>query len=233
MFITQAQKRKRELEAQDWQNFFLDWLAWQQEDVREGKFLQEQEAIRSAFVDKYLNVAKTRLSDEDRASREVIDRAYNQANVVMDTTIKKLLGKTDNAKSQEIDIYLPYTSKSPSDMSADVIMSVALGIPIATEMITSQIKKLFDEDRANLMAVNEANWVSNHEEYDEIRNTQETKTWLSERDDRVRMIHVEADGQTVPVDEPFIVGGEQLMFPLDESLGASGRNIINCRCTIM
>jgi hypothetical protein len=33
------------------------------------------------------------------------------------------------------------------------------------------------------------------------------------------------------MDEPFVVDGEQLMFPGDTSMGATARNIVNCRCT--
>jgi len=32
----------------------------------------------------------------------------------------------------------------------------------------------------------------------------------------------------IPIDEPFIVGGERLMFPRDPA--GSARNTINCRC---
>lgn len=42
---------------------------------------------------------------------------------------------------------------------------------------------------------------------------------------------MEADGQTVPNEEPFEVGGEKLMFPGDGSMGASGFNLYNCRCS--
>ena len=55
------------------------------------------------------------------------------------------------------------------------------------------------------------------------------REWVSTLDARTRPEHAEADGQVVGVDEPFIVGGEKLMFPGDRS--GSGWNIYNCRCT--
>ena len=55
------------------------------------------------------------------------------------------------------------------------------------------------------------------------------KRWVSAKDGRVRDAHGAADGQTVNVDEPFIVGGEKLMFPGDKT-AASGWNLYNCRC---
>jgi SPP1 gp7 family putative phage head morphogenesis protein len=56
----------------------------------------------------------------------------------------------------------------------------------------------------------------------------EYKEWLTARDDKVRAEHVKADKQTVPVDEPFTVAGEELMGPCDSK--GSPENIINCRC---
>lgn len=58
-----------------------------------------------------------------------------------------------------------------------------------------------------------------------------TKTWLSAEDERVRETHMEADGQTVPIDEPFDVGGESAMYPGDPSL--SWEEAANCRCTLI
>ena len=55
------------------------------------------------------------------------------------------------------------------------------------------------------------------------------REWVSALDARTRTEHAEADGKVVGVDEPFIVGGEKLMFPGDRS--GSGWNIYNCRCT--
>lgn len=58
------------------------------------------------------------------------------------------------------------------------------------------------------------------------------KKWSSTGGPRTRESHATASGQVKKLDEPFIVGGEKLMYPLDSSLGASAKNIINCRCTM-
>lgn len=57
------------------------------------------------------------------------------------------------------------------------------------------------------------------------------KEWIATSDKRTRDSHRKADGQRVPNDKPFIVGGEKLMYPGDKSLGASGKNLYNCRCS--
>lgn len=56
------------------------------------------------------------------------------------------------------------------------------------------------------------------------------KTWFTQGDEDVRQWHFEADGQTVPENEPFIVGGQKLMMPGDTDLGATIDNVANCRC---
>lgn len=54
------------------------------------------------------------------------------------------------------------------------------------------------------------------------------KRWSARDDSATRPAHARADGQTVPVNQPFIVNMEALMFPGDPS--GSPANVINCRC---
>jgi F like protein len=56
------------------------------------------------------------------------------------------------------------------------------------------------------------------------------KVWTTAEDDRVREMHVDADGQTVTIDAPFDVCGESALYPGDP--GLSDDCAINCRCTI-
>lgn len=58
------------------------------------------------------------------------------------------------------------------------------------------------------------------------------KEWACAMSTNSRKSHKKANGQIVPLDEPFIVGGEKLMHPGDSSMGASAENVINCRCTM-
>lgn len=56
------------------------------------------------------------------------------------------------------------------------------------------------------------------------------KVWTSARGERTRPDHDEADGQRRALNEPFIVGGELLMYPADPV--GSPEQVINCRCVI-
>lgn len=57
-----------------------------------------------------------------------------------------------------------------------------------------------------------------------------TKQWDTVMDNKERLEHREANNQTQPLSQPFIVGEEPLLFPGDPS--GSPSNIINCRCEI-
>lgn len=56
------------------------------------------------------------------------------------------------------------------------------------------------------------------------------KRWIATKDNRTRHEHGAADGQIVDYDQPFDVGGEELMYPGDSS--GSAWNIYNCRCSM-
>ncbi|QSM01217.1 MuF-like minor capsid protein [Microbacterium phage NoodlelyBoi] len=54
------------------------------------------------------------------------------------------------------------------------------------------------------------------------------KQWVARQDERTRHTHAAADGQRVPVGQPFSVGGASLQHPGDRR-GPAGETI-NCRC---
>lgn len=59
------------------------------------------------------------------------------------------------------------------------------------------------------------------------------KKWLTNVDGDTRQDHIDMNGETVPVDEPFVLpDGSRMMHPGDSSLGAAAGEIINCRCSV-
>lgn len=62
------------------------------------------------------------------------------------------------------------------------------------------------------------------------------KEWLATNDKRLRDTHYEAwlnyggKDKAIPMNQPFIVGGQNLMYPGDPAGGSEG---INCRCTLI
>lgn len=59
------------------------------------------------------------------------------------------------------------------------------------------------------------------------------KEWLATQDDRCRPSHTAANGQVRPMDEPFKVGGFDMLGPGDMSMGAPVSEIVLCRCTLL
>lgn len=88
-------------------------------------------------------------------------------------------------------------------------------------------------DRAISISCNESMFCFNHDEYEKaIQQGKTSKMWQDVRDNRERPTHIKVGGSIVPINEPFVVGESLMMFPKDESLGASAEEIVNCRCTI-
>lgn len=57
------------------------------------------------------------------------------------------------------------------------------------------------------------------------------KEWMATLDNRTRHEHAILDGQIQPVDKPFIVDGQEIMFPGDPK--AKPALVYNCRCTMV
>lgn len=93
----------------------------------------------------------------------------------------------------------------------------------------------FWPNRATTVARTEAIGALNAGRQDAFRavaeETGETfeKLWLATDDQRTRPTHDLADGQRVPLQAPFIVGGFELQFPGDPT--GPPQEVINCRCT--
>lgn len=88
-------------------------------------------------------------------------------------------------------------------------------------------------DRARSIAENEANTTLNYSDFELMkRKGKKYKTWVDVRDSKERATHLEVGGTTIPIDEPFQVGGSLMLYPKDSSLGAGDGEIANCRCSI-
>jgi len=92
--------------------------------------------------------------------------------------------------------------------------------------------------RAKRIAVTEAAKVENFGELQGYKETEyvELKGWLCAFVELSRQAHKDADAryseEPIALDEPFDVGGDKMMHPLDGSLGAGPGQIINCYCTM-
>lgn len=116
-----------------------------------------------------------------------------------------------------------------------------LSVPKAAQLLRSRVESA-SEIQATLLARSDlvsianggsllAAQIVNQASVDAGETGVPFKTWKTAEDDRVRPDHADADGQTVPIGQPFDVGGEQLQYPGDPA--GSDENVLNCRCTLL
>ncbi len=109
---------------------------------------------------------------------------------------------------------------------------------LGTEEIGSRIRKVssLTASRAATIARTETHAAATFGSVESVREAEQelgvrmNKVWLATNDDRTREDHLAADGQTVGLDERFVVGGELMDRPGDPS--ASAEQVIGCRCAI-
>lgn len=117
-----------------------------------------------------------------------------------------------------------FEATHPNSVAADIV---------AATMNNEDDAYFYSEDRATLIAENEANSIWNDSEFQDAILTGKTmKRWSAILDRRTRETHRDINGIAIPIMEPFMVGDSMMMYPHDESMGASAEEIVNCRCSV-
>ena len=119
----------------------------------------------------------------------------------------------------------------PENVIEDYLRDVADGEEEVTEERYDEGDYWTSPDRALDIALNDTNIVFHHVENQQaIADGKTMKQWLTMKDELVRPTHVAVDDAILPINEPFVVGGSLMMYPLDFSLGATAEETCNCRC---
>lgn len=89
-------------------------------------------------------------------------------------------------------------------------------------------KGQFNKERAERIARTEVHMASNFATQEAVKSTRlrMEKEWVSMADERTRVAHRGTNGQRVPMEQDFTVGGERMSYPGDPR-GSAG-NVINC-----
>jgi len=98
------------------------------------------------------------------------------------------------------------------------------------------IFKGLSKSESRRIAVTETACAFNFARNDAMKDAGVThKAWLSSHGPTVREAHAEAEDEyetnPIPIDQPFLVGGEELDFPCDPA--GSPENVINCQCRVL
>lgn len=205
MNILKSDKVKRIKTAKMIEKQLTDLFTRQLEDIKNGEFLTvtRSEEYEDMIVDLYMTHYA---SMEDEWAKNKARRLANQIQSTTEGTVREIESKPEFTQA------------------------ILFGIPVRKKDIPKKVLDALSQERAAKIAMNEANIIHNYKRHIELAKTQITHTWDSTLDELTRPHHWDADGQTVLINEPFVVAGERLMFPGDDSLGATAKNLINCRC---
>lgn len=207
MNILKDDKLRRKKTAKEFINALVDFFEAQFLNLISGIFLYEK---TSADYENELMDLYFAMMPEYQYDTEAREKAYRFAKYIQEATERAVANANGNDKYK---------------------ISRMTGGMMNEEDVPKSVKRMFSDVRATEIALNETNWIYNWINHQNlVDKKQNTHTWVSMRDERVRVSHWEADGQTVPINEPFIINGYKMMFPLDDSMGAPIDEIINCRC---
>lgn len=104
---------------------------------------------------------------------------------------------------------------------------------IATTLRHSEDPYYYSADRARLLGEDQSNAIYDISDFgDAISDGMAYKTWETVGDNHVRDSHVEVEGMTIPLDEPFVLQGGLMMYPHDDSLGVEDSELVGCRCSL-
>jgi hypothetical protein len=192
--------------------------------------------VGRAFRDVVAEGVSRRLSQEQIAVRDnsyrlwVEHRSPLQAAAVVNTSLRQMAASIPAAMRTLHAQGMTVTPQSTARVAANALR-------IAFSRRVDGIATYETQTSAETIKLMEAQVMTGRLSPGQIpldQQIQMIKSWNSQRDTRVRAGHVRADGQTVMIDQPFIVDykgrQERLLIPGDRSLGASLGNVMKCRC---
>lgn len=187
---------------------------------------------RDTYEEYFKNVP---ISDDRKIDRILMAMALEDNFLDVLSRIELRIRRNESFLGESIDWFmLAFLSAALHRIDDDHIRDTAtrFGTEVALSTYRHQDEKyMLSADRAINMAATESNAIMCYGELaDAVKAGKSMKRWVTILDGREREWHNEANGMLVPIDEPFEVGGELLMYPLDSSLGATADNIANCRC---
>lgn len=142
------------------------------------------------------------------------ERVVNVSRIVTNTTNKEINSSINRARSD-----------------LEVVTEKELSL-----LATTYLKRNFNS-RIPLIAVNETQIPTEESKQKEVitlagnKSNEVLKQYITAGDELVRPAHASANKQKVLINQPYLVGGDLMMFPADQSLGASASNTYGCRCS--
>lgn len=175
---------------------------------------------------------QTGLSYADYVGPGTVQEQWEEGNQSLAETVttEQLVGYTDENERK----YREYSNRIIRDNLTAGTLSTKPTKALSSALTAALGMALLSAAKGK--AVNQLSDCENAGKIDAWKEESETgielyKIWRATLDPKTRLTHQEADGQERELDEPFEVGGYQLMEPRDASLGAPAEETERCRCT--
>ena len=186
--------------------------------------------------------------DKDAFSRDITGTLRNPMNAVLEGAVNDLMaeiGRTDDPWKMPAKAALDFIKQREnkisgvSDTAFDQLKTALTNATQAgsnVDEIADAVRGVFNnlgKFEARRIAMTEVCALDGFARHEGMKGAGiEYKSWLSSHGPNVRPAHAAAEARyeaaPIPVDDPFEVGGEELMYPGDES--GSPENVINCQC---
>ena len=134
---------------------------------------------------------------------------------------------------QDIDYYVDMLSRGYARISGlDEYAQIWARNIVNTTFDNKDDNYYLSQERALNVAENDANTIVNTQDYQKAVDSGKThKTWISEKDNKVRKAHKKVNNKTIPIDKMFDLGECYMLYPHDYKNGTPNQ-LINCRCHI-
>ena len=186
--------------------------------------------------------------DEKSFGRDLINTLDHVSRATLDTAGKELfaeIGRKDDPWQMPPQEALDFLNSRKAGLEGvadtargqlNTVLEQSLKDGLSTEQTASAIRGVFNDltkGEAKRIATTEVSAAYGTARHQAMTDAGvQYKSWLSSHGPNVRAAHRQAETDysavPIPVDEPFRVGGEDLMYPGDPN-GSPG-NVINCQC---
>lgn len=169
-------------------------------------------AVGQKFFNRYIEIKDARSTFDRALEAWILENAFEQAQLITDTTRKDLTKLIIDAEQANITVD-----------EITKLIKIKLGEQIASSRART-IARTETHNAATFASLTSAKAL------DADLGLQLQKIWLAVDDKRTRPDHNVADNQKVPIDSLFKVGGTSMSRPGDPRGGAS--QVVNCRCAL-
>jgi hypothetical protein len=219
----------------------------QYQDELETVLKQTYRRVNSEFSNTYLEGleearAKAKTDSRKDELKTIINKRVAAETAILASLIQWSQETAPKQSAFVVDTWSNIISKNVDDAMAENILA---DLPTDNATIAKKTKKPLQNElitHNEVIAMQEVQTATENAKFTEVDVLNDDlqadptidvnieKTWITMGDLKVREAHMRANGQRRNLNDFFLVGGELLMYPKDQSGGASMGNIINCRC---